>query len=68
MRPIKDCIKRTVCYVDPVTGLVESSYKRQKTSVILKPGEAVTFEREQIRTIVTRTTTDFDVDSRRIAA
>ena len=68
MLPIKDCVGRTACMVDPMTGLVESEYKKLKTSAILRVGETFTIEREHVITTITRTTGSFIIQSRIIAA
>ena len=65
----RDFIGRLAATGDATTGLVENCYKGQKTKALLRIGESLTIERENVITIITRiSTTAFNVESRLLAA
>ena len=69
MEEIRDCKGRLAAAGDTKTGLIENRYKGQKTKTQLQIGGSITFERENVITLITRiSATDFNVESRILAA
>lgn len=54
MRKVNDCRCRCVCMVDDKTGYIEQKYKNQKTTFTLPVGSDYTVERDNIITILHR--------------
>ncbi len=54
LKPIKDCEKHTVCFVDAETGLLESGYKKHKVKTIVPVGGACTIFRDGTKTEIIR--------------
>ena len=69
MVEFRDCTGRLAATGDVITGLVENRYKGQKTKALLRIGESLSIERENVITIITRiSATAFNVESRLLAA
>lgn len=65
----RDCTGRLAARGDATTGLVENRYKGQKTKALLRIGESLTIERENVITIITRISINaFNVESRILIA
>lgn len=65
----RDCTGRLAATGDATTGLVENRYKGQKTKALLRIGESLTIERENVITTITRISiTAFNVESRVLVA
>lgn len=64
MEAVFDCKGRIACYVDNDTGLVENSYKGNKTSVVLQKGDIFKIERQNVTTLLKRKDSrSFEVES-----
>ncbi len=64
MNDIRDSRGHLVCRIEPESGLVESSYKKQITKTHLHIGGSISIERNRIITTVKRTAEeDYEVES-----
>lgn len=54
MEAVLDGKGRLARYVDNETGLVENSYKGNKTSIVLQVGEIFKIERQDVTTLLKR--------------
>lgn len=69
MELIRDCLGRVVCKGDASSGFIEIRYRGLTVQAILAIGNSYTVERENIVTIITRTSKlRFSVSSCRKAA
>lgn len=68
MEEVYDVTGHLICKYDSQSGMIESSYKRQKIKTVLPIGGTIVFERNGIVTEVTRQVNIFEVRSYQLVA
>ena len=54
LKEIKDCCNHVVCKADSKSGLVETKYKKQFTSIVLPINSEYTIVRDKTKTVIKR--------------
>lgn len=69
MKEIKNCLDKFVCALDEETGMLQNKYKKQTITTYLPIGSSTEIIRENVVTIITRTTEkEYKISSYEISA